>query len=131
MLKEFTDYYFWVSPPSINLSSTDMFFMWLFLAIAALGIAAIILSYLNYDTVRDTAIRKFKNLTLTTGLSGLIWFGIRYENTPIFSNRYWAGGILLLGLIWLGFFLKYMIFDYKKTKVQYEREILKQRYLPK
>lgn len=131
MLNQLTDYYFWTAAPSLTITSADKAFFWLFTAITALGIAAIIFSYVNSDKVADVAIRKFKNLTLSTGLSGLIWFGIRYENTPIFGSRYWAGLILLVGLIWLGFFLKYMVFDYKKGKAEYEREMLKNKYLPR
>ena len=134
MLNQLTDYYFWSAAPSLTLTPADKFFMWLFVGIAAIGVAAIILSYLSYlnsDKVMDVVIRKFKNLALFTGLSGLVWFGIRYENTPIFGSRYWAGLILVMGLVWLGLFLKYLIFDYKKTKVEYERETLKNKYLPR
>lgn len=131
MLQQITDYYFWTSAPSLSLTSMDRAFMWLFVAITALGIVAIIFSYINSDKVTDVAIRKFKNLTLSTGLSGLVWFGIRYENTPILGSRYWAGLILIMALVWIGVFLKYMVFDYKKSKVQYERELLKNKYLPR
>ncbi len=131
MLNQLTDYYFWASAPTLRLTAEDKAFMWVFVAITALSVAAIIFSYINSDKVTDVAIRKFKNLTLAIGLSGLVWFGIRYENTPIFGSRYWAGLILLIGLIWAIWFLKYMVFDFKKTKVEYERELLKKKYLPR
>ena len=99
MLNQFTDYYFWTAAPPLTLTAPEKALMWLFTTIAALGLAAIIFSYVNSDKVRDIAIRKFKNLALFTGLSGLVWFAIRYENTPIFGSRYWAGLILVVGLI--------------------------------
>ena len=77
MFNQFTDYYFWASAPSLALAPADKFFMWLFVAISALGVAAIVFSYLNSDTVTDVAIRKFKNFALSTGLAGLVWFAIR------------------------------------------------------
>jgi hypothetical protein len=131
MIQQFTDYYFWAAAPSLNLTAEDKIFMWLFLAITVLGVLSIAALYLNLDRLRERAIRKFKDLTLSIGLAGLIWFAIRYENTPIFGNRYWAGLILLVGLVWLGFYLKFLLMDYNKIKAQEEREALKKKYLPK
>lgn len=131
MIEKFTDYYFWFAAPSLNITAEDKFFMWLFAAITLVGIAGIVALYFNLDRIRDQVIRKFKDLMLTVGLFGLVWFGIRYENTPIFGNRYWAALILLIGLVWLGFYLKFALVDYKKIKVEAERETLKKKYLPK
>jgi uncharacterized membrane protein (DUF485 family) len=80
--------------------------------------------------IKRRLISKFFYLSLNIGITGLIWYGIRYENTPIFSMHFWAGLILLIGLIWLGFVLKYLFFDFSKEKREYDHEQVKSRYIP-
>ncbi len=131
MLKQFYDYYFWFSQPLPDFVSGDKLLMLKFAGAAAAGA---ILLLLNRFVIKDVVIRKllkrFANLGLTIGLSGLAWVGLRFENTPIFSRRYFAGAILLIGLVWLVFILKYWIFNFRPDRAEAKRQELKNKYLP-
>jgi hypothetical protein len=130
MWNKFTDYYFWFSQPSSFLSNEDWLFAYISGGLIVFGVIFYILSWLSKNPVDKTVFKKIWRLGITIGLSGLVWFGIRYENTPMFSQHFWMGLNLLVGLVWLVFILKYLFFKYREAKNEYSREMLKSKYLP-
>jgi hypothetical protein len=127
-----TDISFWFDQPALILSLEDKIFNYLFLGLAAAAIMLFLARYLllKHPMVRKLAIRIIRLFTVTA-LTGLVWFGFRYENTPIFARRYWAGIILAIGLVWLLFILKYIIFRFREEKKEFDENLIKSRYLPK
>ena len=126
----FTDYYFWFSSPSYTLIPADKLFFWIFFVVTAVGLTAWVANWFIRDGLLQRVFSKITNFACTIGFSGLFWFFLRYENTPIFANRYWAALVFVAGLIWLGFVLKYVTFDFKKERANFTREQLKNKYLP-
>lgn len=122
---------FWFTFPTFTLISLDRVFMWIFVALVAIGIIAPVINLWNNDLLLQNIIKRFRNLGLTTGILGLLWFALRYEYTPLFSYRYWAGLIFLIGIVWLGFIIKYLIFDLKRDRKEIANKIVKEKYLPK
>src|SRR3972149_1134277 len=119
MFKQLTDYFFWFAQPSSFLSQQDYQL--------GLAIAFRVAAFRSSHAVNRKLFSRFWNLMLTISLIGLLWFGMRYENTPIFAKRLWAGLTLAIGVIWLGFLIKYLLFNYGREKVDYEREQVKNR----
>ncbi|OGE79736.1 MAG: hypothetical protein A2660_01605 [Candidatus Doudnabacteria bacterium RIFCSPHIGHO2_01_FULL_45_18] len=130
MFKQLTDYFFWFAQPSSFLSQQDYQIGFLFLGLLGLAIAFRVAAFRSSHAVNRKLFSRFWNLMLTISLIGLLWFGMRYENTPIFAKRLWAGLTLAIGVIWLGFLIKYLLFNYGREKVDYEREQVKNRYIP-
>ncbi|MBX4187205.1 MAG: hypothetical protein KW802_03055 [Candidatus Doudnabacteria bacterium] len=130
-MNKFLDYYFWFAQPSTILTNEDKY-LGIFFAIL-LGIAIIfrVLVFLNSNPINKALFRKLWHFAFSISLSGLVWFGVRYENTPLFSQRYWAGLTLAVGLIWLIFILKYLIWNFPKQKSSFDREQIKNKYIPK
>jgi len=131
MLSQFTNKFFWFTQPSSFLNQIDKNFGYFFLGLLLVGIIIRIFVWLSKNQLNRRLLLKFWHLLLTIGILGLLWFGFRYENTPILSIRAWMGSILIIGLIWLVFVLKFLAFDYRKLKSEYEREVLKNKYVPK
>lgn len=127
----FLDKFFWFSQPSTILTPEDKYLGYVFAGLLVLAILFRLSVIFSRNPVNKVLLKKFWHLTFSTGLSGLIWLGVRYENTPIFSQRYWAGLALAIGVVWLLFVLKYLVFDYFKQKSEYNREQIKNKYLPK
>jgi hypothetical protein len=130
MIKQLTDYYFWFTQPTAVLIKADKFLAGTFAILVILAIIVWLLVFFIKHEIIKNLVQRIMYLSLTIGLSGLFWFVLRYENTPIFSNRYWAGLILVLGIIWLVFILKFVLFNLSQAIGEYDHEILKKKYLP-
>ena len=125
------DYYFWFTQPPTTPTIQDQ---WVFYIFAGMILASILLFGLKFaikHVIVKKALRKWINLLLTVGLIGIVWYAFRFEGTPIFAKRIWAALILLGGLIWAGFILKYMLFKFNSDKSEYDNNLLKSKYLPK
>ncbi len=124
------DKFFWYYQPSTFLSSTDKLFIYIFIGILGLSILTRIAKVFVKNPVHRKLVNKFWQLFFSLGISGIIWSVFRYENTPTFARRYWAGLIFVVGIIWLLFVLKYLIFNYRKDLAEYQRESVKNKYMP-
>ena len=63
------------------------------------------------------------------GFLEAFWFLLRYENVQFFGARVTAIAFIVLGLIWLGFILKYYFSGYRVQKQSWEKEQVKLKYL--
>jgi len=80
----------------------------------------------------DTAFRnRFYRLFLTIGLIEVVWFGARYQNVRFFGTHFVAILVLLVGILWFIQIAVSMFRHYKVDKTAWEREQIKQKYLPK
>ena len=130
MFSQFSDKYFWYLQPSSILSNIDWAFGYFFAGLTGLAIILWIVGRFVKNDVFSKLLKRLVNLLLTTGLSGIAWFGLRFENTPIFARHYWAAVTILIGIIWLLFILKYLIFNLGTDLKSYDRELVKKKYLP-
>ena len=130
MLTKLFDYFFWFTQPSTILTNADKVFGYLFLASLLLAIILGVWGRFISNQADKKLVKKFYLLTLNLGIAGLFWFGVRFENIPILAERFWAGAILIIGFIWLLFIVKYLAFNFRAEKVNYEREQIKNKYIP-
>ncbi|HTL39225.1 MAG TPA: hypothetical protein VL306_00205 [Methylomirabilota bacterium] len=128
-MKLLLDPIFWLSQPPSTLTRADIFLGYFFLALVGVSIIIWIWTRFIRHSVWKKFIKQFEYLYLTIGLIGLLWFGIRYENTPIFACRYWMGIILLIAIIWKIFILKYLIFNFPAEVKDYNHEQIKNKYI--
>jgi ABC-type sugar transport system permease subunit len=96
----------------------------------AAGLVLKIIQVFSKHQVTRNLWKKLSNPPLWIGILGLLWFLLRYELAPIFSARWWTLLLTLIFLIWFGFSLKYLIFNFKSQKQELDRELLNRRYIP-
>ena len=130
MSKLLTDKFFWTIPPSSILIAQDKLLGYIFLGIIIVAAFFRILMFLTKNMVQRNLLAKFWRMFLTIGIVGIIWYVLRYENTPIFALRLWAGLDLLAGVIWLLFILKFLVFEFPKQRTEHEKIMLRNKYLP-
>ena len=124
------DKFFWFTQPATILNFHDKFFIILSAVLFLVAILLWIIKRFIQHPVIKKLIGKFIVKDLTIGLAGLVWTGVRYENTPIFARRFWAGLILLILIIWLLFILKYIFFNFFREQKEYQDNLIRSRYLP-
>jgi cell division protein FtsW (lipid II flippase) len=125
------DKLFWFSQPALALNNYDKYFLWMFAGLVVLGVILKLLAkLLTRHPVGRKLWNKFGNASASMGLIGLLWFGIRYENTPIFSARYWAAVVILILLVWVFFIIKFLFTKYGDERNSYDRMQLNSKYIP-
>jgi hypothetical protein len=122
--------YFWFSQPTSFLLKEDNILVWFFAFLLAAGLVLKIIQVFSKHQVTRNLWRKLSNPPLWIGILGLFWFLLRYELAPIFSARGWTLLLTLIFLIWFGFSIKYLIFNFKSQKQELDRELLNRRYIP-
>jgi len=124
------DLNFWFSIPSLRLQTGDLILGYIFAGITILSIMTWISRMFVQHEIKRKFLRKVFSLLFSIGLLGLFWFVLRFESTPIFSTRYWVGLVILAGLIWLGFVVKYFVFNFQRERREHDEDKLKKKYLP-
>jgi len=121
---------FWFGQPELVPTTYDNYLLWLFAAFFVVGIVLKIIAWVTKHPVWAKLIRKFSNAFFSSGIFGLVWYALRYENTPFFSDRYWAAlsGIVFLGCLFYVF--KYWFTRFGKEKADYDRMVLNSKYIP-
>lgn len=126
----FADWNFWIKQPPTSLDRGDMLLIYIFAGLFLAGIVLWIFARFQKHLVNRKITSRLSHLTLSIGLTGAFWLAFRYENTPVFSLRFWAGLAFLIGIIWLAFILKFVLFDWRSEKREFEKEQIKSKYLP-
>ncbi|MBI2607254.1 MAG: hypothetical protein HYW51_00260 [Candidatus Doudnabacteria bacterium] len=121
---------FWFVQPALTLAKADLVLGYVFAVLLGLAILARIAKIFTRHKVVSKLLNKLFYLNLVIGILGLFWFGLRFESTPIFSTRFWVGLVILGGIIWLGFFFKYLIFNFFTERREFDALLLKNKYIP-
>lgn len=124
------DRLFWLTQPEVLLNNYDKWFAWIFTGLVVLGFVVKFINWFIRYPVYKKLLNKYANLILTTGVLGVVWFGFRYENTPIFAERYWVIVIVVIAVIWKIFILKYLFTDFLVEKRSFDKQMLNSRYMP-
>jgi len=130
-MSKLTDYYFWFAQPSSILDQADRYILYLFGSMLIVAVVLWIVRRMTPHQINKKLLSKFYSLFLYIGISGVIWYGLRFENTLLLGRRFIAGVIAIVGLVWLVFVLKYAIADFRSEKKAYEKELVKSKYLPR
>jgi hypothetical protein len=121
-------YLFQVNPAFVSPQEKLFFFFGAILAL--LGIVLKIAAVLSLNPVDKKYRLKFYHLFLTMGLSEVIWYLCRRENVSFFNTRFVAWLIILIGIIWFIAAVVNTIKNYSREKEIWEKEQVRQRYLP-
>lgn len=129
LFRSLTDYFFWFAQPSSSLNVWDRIFVYLFGLSLVAGLIVWVVNKFSSNKIVKKLFRRIVYLTISLGIAGVIWFGFRYENTPIFAKRFWVLVIIVLFAVWKLWILRYLIFDFSKEKHEFDQEQIKNKYL--
>ncbi len=106
---------------------------WLIISLGALAIGAVLwLAYKLSSVPVDIKYRhKLASPLLFMGLCGLVWYGLRYQQVRLLSARVIIILIAVVSIIWLVFVIAKMFKNYNSEKMNWEKQQLKAKYLPK
>ncbi len=107
--------------------------LFLFLGLVALIIAGILKLAQKFAlSPIDAKLRgKLFGPFLFLGLAQIVWYGARVQLVRFFGSHFLAILLLLIFLVWLGALIFRGIKTYQTDKLQWEKEQVKIKYLPK
>lgn len=114
----------------IGMQKFDLIFFY-FGLISILVATIFKIAEIKSPTPVDAKVRaSFFSIFLSLGIGELIWSGFRYENISFFGIRFLALLILFLGFVWLMTVFLKIFKTYSLEKDVWEKEQIKQKYLP-
>lgn len=130
MLKQYltAKYFFYINP--ILLDRSDKAFFAAGAVLVLLGAVFKLAAVLSPTPVDKKYRNKFFNLFITIGIAEVVWFGARAQDVMFFGSHFVALLALLIGLIWGVWLLVFIIKNYRREKVAYEKEQVRMKYLP-
>ncbi len=123
-----SDFWFAVDPAIIHPS--EKAFLYIGIALVILGIIFLIYSRFANKFLANVTFR-IGRILLTTGVIEGIWYVLRYENAQALGTRFTAALMLVLGLAFLYWPIKYFFTHYKLDMARAEREASRDKYLTK
>lgn len=109
---------------------TDKVYLFFGMVMIALAILFKIAAVMAPTPVDKKYREKFYVLFLSIGLALAVWFGASYQNVRFFGTHFTALLILFIGLIWFFSLVVKIIKNYRKEKMEWEKEQVKKKYLP-
>lgn len=128
-LSELLTTQFWFAIDRSTLHFSDK----LFLLIGAVLVVFAIALFVYAKLIPNKFLGKFAAHTakifLTIGILEAFWFGLRYQYAQVLGTRFTATLILLIGVIWMYWPVKYLFSNYKEDVAKAEREASREKYL--
>ena len=126
--KYFTaQYLFGTVSPQIGNSDLAAWYLGLVLLLG--GIAFFVYAARIKELLKKDLLNRWGHLFFWIGLLFAFWYFLRYELIQYFSVHFVAALIFIGGLVWLYFILRYQLESYKTKRMDFEKEMLKKKYM--
>jgi hypothetical protein len=127
--REFITPAFWFELNSYNLQISDKLFALAGALLLVIGFGFLIYSRFAANQFLAGVAKRIAKILITTGILEFIWFGLRYQYVQMLGTRIVALLILVIGIAWLYFPIKYLVTHYKTDMEKAEREASRAKYL--
>ena len=120
---------FWFNVDRAGLHRSDYFILYVGIALAAIGVILLISKrFIKNDFVKKV-VGQSASAFFTIGVLEAVWFVFRGEYAKALGSKFAALVILLIGLIWLYFPIKYLMTRYKSDMADANRKVQRDKYL--
>jgi hypothetical protein len=122
---------FWFAIDRTRIHTSDTLLLYIGAALVALGIILLIFKKLAKNQFLGRVAGRFAKIALTIGLLEGVWYLLRWQYVQALGTRLVAVLLLVWGLAWLYFPIKYLLRNYKLDMEQASREASRMKYLSK
>lgn len=128
-IKHIFSYDFLIYINRVRLDGTDTAFAIVAAVLIAVAIAIRVYMYFEKHIVRHQLLARLWYMCLTIGLLGAVWYGARYQLVGWFGTHLAFILLILMGVVWSGYILKYYLRSYKKERSHWDHRQIKDKYL--
>lgn len=122
---------FWFFIDTSRIHPSEKAFLYLGGVLIILGFFKVLVArFIKNKFLANVAVR-FAKISFTIGALEIIWFGLRYEYAQVLGTKFVAVLIVLAGIIWMYWPLKYLLTRYKTDMAQASLQASREKYLKK
>lgn len=122
---------FWFYIDRAQIHPSEKAFLYIGIGLVVLGILFLIFARFNKNQFLVKVAIRFAKIFLTIGVVEGIWFLLRFEYAQVLGTKFVAALILLWGIIWLYWPIKYLLIHYKLDMAEAARAASREKYLKK
>lgn len=122
---------FWFSIDRARIHPSEKAFLYLAIVLIVLGILFLVYAKLSKNQFLMRVSIRFAKIFFTIGIAEAIWFGLRYQYAQVIGTKFVAMLIVLWGLVWLYWPIKYLLKNYKADMAEAQRAASRDKYLRK
>jgi hypothetical protein len=122
---------FWFGVDRLSIHLSDNLFLYAGLALLGLGILTLIYARFASNQFLSRVAMRAAKILVTIGLLEAFWYLLRIQYVQALGTRFTAMLILLAGVIWLYWPIKYLVSHYKVDMEKAERAASREKYLNK
>lgn len=127
--RELITYKFWFGYDRFVMHTSDNLFLLAAIILVVVGITTLVYSKVTKNEFLAKVVGNFSKIFLTIGFVEAFWYLLRYQYVQALSTRFVAMLILVVGLVWLYWPIKYFLTRYKVDMAEAERKASREKYL--
>jgi hypothetical protein len=120
---------FWFSIDRVTIHPSDKAFLYIGGVLAVAGILKLFYARFSRNQFLARIAVRVSKILLTIGLLEGLWYLLRTQYVQFFGTRAVALAILLWGIIWMYYPIKYLFRNYKEDMEKAHREMSREKYL--
>ena len=128
---EFATTQFWFAIDRAMLHQSDRIFLLIAAVLFVIGLIILTFALVTKNQFLSRVAKRMSKIFITIAVLEALWFGLRYQLVQVFGTKAAAVLILLTGLVWLYWPLKYLIKNYKVDMAEAQRAASREKYLNK
>lgn len=122
---------FWFTIDTSRIHPSEKAFLYLGGILIILGVLKVLAARFTKNKFLANVAVRFAKICFTIGILEVIWFGLRYEYAQVIGTKFVAALIVLLGIIWMYWPVKYLLTRYKTDMAQASLQASREKYLKK
>ncbi len=120
-------FWFQIDPSRIHPSETA--FLYIGIVLIVLGVIALLFTRFSKNQFLNGVAYRVARILITTGLIEAFWYLLRFENAQALGTKFTAALMLVLGLAFLYWPIKYLFTHYKLDMANAQRQASRDEYL--
>jgi protein-S-isoprenylcysteine O-methyltransferase Ste14 len=120
---------FWFQIDRARIHASDYAFLYIGIALVTLAILALAYRKFSKNRFLANVAGRIAKIFLTIGLLEMLWFALRTQFVQMLGARFVAVLLLIWGLIWLYWPVRYLLKNYKEDMTKAQREANRDKYL--
>ena len=120
---------FWFGIDRAVIHTSDKAFLYVGAILVALGIIAVLFARFSKNQFLGRVAVRLSKIFITIGLLEGVWYLLRTQFVQALGSRFVAALLIVWGLVWLYWPIKYLIKNYKVDMEKAQREASREKYL--